>query len=106
MPRTREYWLGIPGEAVVTAAVAVFANETPPANLRHLVAGIAPRSVLLISAGHGVDSEVLNAGFSEAAGDPRAWWRIPEAGHTGGLAARPREYESRVVGFFDRALLG
>ncbi len=30
---------------------------------------------------------------------------VPEAGHTGGYAARPAEYERRVVGFFDRALL-
>jgi dienelactone hydrolase len=106
MPRARDFWLGVPGEAAVTAAVAVFSNETPPANLRHLVAAIAPRSVFLISAGHGVDSEVLNAGFAEAAGDQRAWWPIPEAGHTGGLDARPGEYEARVVGFFDRTLLG
>ena len=28
------------------------------------------------------------------------------ATHTGGLAARPAEYEQRVIGFFDRALLG
>ena len=28
----------------------------------------------------------------------------PEAGHTGGLSARPNEYERRVVGFFERTL--
>ena len=33
-------------------------------------------------------------------------WRIPKAGHTGGFVAQPAEYERRVVGFFDRALLG
>lgn len=32
-------------------------------------------------------------------------WEIPEASHTGGITARPDEYERRVVGFFDRALL-
>jgi hypothetical protein len=26
--------------------------------------------------------------------------------HVGGIAARPKEYERRVVGFFDRELLG
>jgi len=36
---------------------------------------------------------------------PKAVWRIPEARHVGGFDARPREYERRVVAFFDRALL-
>jgi hypothetical protein len=31
---------------------------------------------------------------------------VPGAGHTGGIEARPAEYERRVVGFFDDALLG
>jgi hypothetical protein len=106
MPKGREYWLFLPGQFFVTAASAVFAGEAPPANLRHLVADIAPRSVFLISAGRGVESEVLNKQFYAAAGEPRALWEIPEAGHTGGLEARPAEYERRVVGFFDRALLG
>ena len=35
---------------------------------------------------------------------PRLSWVIPEAEHTGGIDARPREYERRVVGFFDQAL--
>jgi hypothetical protein len=30
---------------------------------------------------------------------------VPGAGHTGALATRPREYERRVIGFLDRALL-
>ena len=29
----------------------------------------------------------------------------PSPGHVGGLAARPAEYERRVIGFFDDALL-
>ena len=96
----------MPTHVVLTAAVAAFANEAPPANLRHLVADIAPRAVFLIAAGHGVDSEVLNKRFYQAAGEPRTLWEIPEAGHTGGLESRPREYERRVVAFFDRSLPG
>jgi hypothetical protein len=106
MPTNTEYWLNLPGHASVTAAVALFANETPPANLRHLVAAIAPRSIFLISAGRGVDSEILNRRFYADAGEPKTLWEIPEAGHTAGLKARPQEYEERVVGFFDAALLG
>jgi hypothetical protein len=32
-------------------------------------------------------------------------WEVPGARHTGGLDAQPQEYERRVVGFFDAALL-
>jgi hypothetical protein len=38
--------------------------------------------------------------------DHRGAVLIPEASHTRGLEARPEEYERRVVGFFDRYLLG
>ena len=104
MPRNGAYWLSIPGHFVLTGAMALFANEPPPANLSDLVPQIAPRAVFLIAAGKGVDSEVLNRRFYDVAGKPRTLWEIPEAGHTGGLEARPQEYERRVVGFFDQAL--
>jgi hypothetical protein len=32
-------------------------------------------------------------------------WEIPESKHVGGLQARPQEYERRVVGIFNDALL-
>jgi hypothetical protein len=62
--------------------------------------------VFLISAGHGQGGEELNATYYEAAGEPKTHWEIPEAVHTGGLDARPEEYEQRVIAFFDSALLG
>ena len=43
--------------------------------------------------------------YYAAAGEPKAIWKVDGAEHTGGLDARPAEYERRVVGFFDRALL-
>jgi hypothetical protein len=106
MPRNGGYWLSLPGHFVLTGAMALFANEPPPANLSDLVPQIAPRPVLLIAAGKGVDSEVLNRRFYDVAGEPRTLWEIPEAGHTAGLETRPEEYERRVVGFFDQALRG
>ena len=36
---------------------------------------------------------------------PKTLWEIPGAGHVGGIRAQPAEYERRVVGFFDDALL-
>jgi hypothetical protein len=33
-------------------------------------------------------------------------WELPEGEHTGALGEQPEEYERRVIGFFDRRLLG
>jgi uncharacterized protein len=87
------------------ASIAVFSNQSPPNNLKDLVPRIAPRPLLLIAAPNSPNGEDLNRGYYEAAGEPKALWEIPESGHTGGIEARPREYERRVVGFFDRTLL-
>jgi uncharacterized protein len=87
------------------ASIAVFANQSPPTNLRDLVPKIAPRPLLLIAAPNSGHGEDLNRGYFNAAGEPKTLWEIPESGHVGGLEARPAEYERRVVGFFDQALL-
>jgi len=99
-------WLALPEAAVQTAAVAVMSGTAPPSALDDLVRGIAPRHMFLIYAGRGVESEELNVDFYRAASAPKRLWLIPEAGHVGGFEARPDEYERRVTGFFDRALLG
>jgi fermentation-respiration switch protein FrsA (DUF1100 family) len=93
--------------SVLTAGTALFSNHWPPPNLKKLVPQIAPRSVFLIYALHGTGGEEkqLNPKYYAAAGDPKQIWEIPEAAHTGGIDARPREYERRVVDFFDRTLL-
>jgi len=54
--------------------------------------------------GQGGEAELTKV-FYDAAGEPKAIWRVPGSGHTGGIEARPEEYERRVIGFFDRALL-
>jgi uncharacterized protein len=99
-------WLAIPESAVQTTALAVISGTPPPPSLDDLVGRIAPRPLLLIYAGHGVDSEELNPTYFQAASAPKAVWRIASASHTGGFQAAPRAYEARVGGFFDRALLG
>lgn len=92
--------------AVQTAATAVLANSSPPPPLTELVARIAPRAAFFVHAGRGSGGEDLNPIYHAAAAQPKQLWQIPEATHTGGIAARPTEYESRVVGFFHRHLLG
>jgi uncharacterized protein len=98
-------WLLLPQWSVITAATAVFSNHAPPPDLKELVGRIAPRPVFLIYTSHGQGGENLNPTFYAAAREPKTLWKIPEASHTGGIEVRPQEYERRVVGFFDRALL-
>ena len=95
--------LGTLVSASKTAAIAVTANQLPPANLKDL-AGRTKAPLLLIAAPNSGHGEELNRGYARAAGDAAELWEIPEAGHVGGLQARPEEYERRVVGFFDREL--
>jgi alpha-beta hydrolase superfamily lysophospholipase len=98
-------WVLLPQWSVITAATAVFANQAPPPDLTELVARIAPRPVLLIFTPNGQGAEILNPTFYESAGEPKTLWEIPEASHTGGIEARPAEYERRVIAFLDAALL-
>jgi hypothetical protein len=86
-------------------SIAVFSNQSPPTNLKELVPRIAPRAMFLIAAPNAPTGEDLNRGYYKAAGEPKTLWEIPESKHVGGMEARPREYERRVIGFFDQALL-
>jgi fermentation-respiration switch protein FrsA (DUF1100 family) len=98
-------WFALPEAAVQTAALTVLSGTGPPPSLEDLVSRIAPRPLFLIYAGHGAGGEELNVEYFRAASAPKALWRIAEAGHVGGLQARPLEYEQRVTRFFARALL-
>ena len=67
---------------------------------------IAPRAVFFVYGEHGQSTEQpANNAFYAAAGFPKAIWEVPGSKHTGGIDAQPREYERRVIAFFDEALL-
>lgn len=99
-------WFSLPEAAVQTVAVAAMTGTPPPRSLTDLLPRIAPRPLLLVYAGHGGGGEELTPAYFRSARQPKSLWKIPEAGHLGGLEARPVAYEARVVRFFDRALLG
>lgn len=102
-----QIWLQYPFDAVLTAATIVLGGNLPPPSLERLVHNIAPRPVYLIYGGRGQAAErALTPAYYQAAAQPKALWEIPEAQHTGGLEARPRQYEQRIVDFLDQALLG
>jgi pimeloyl-ACP methyl ester carboxylesterase len=58
--------------------------------------------VLLIASGAPQEIPV-NRRYAADAGPQAELWEIPEAGHTGGLRARPGEYEQRVTAFLGGA---
>ena len=103
--RGRAGWLSLPSYLVQTAAVAVLSGDRPPASLVDVAPRIAPRPLFLIGAGSDNGGEDLQPHYFAAAKEPKAFWKIPEAGHTGGFAARPGEYARRLTDFFDAALL-
>jgi len=98
-------WGDVPTSAVITAGTMLFANREPPPNLTGLVGRIAPRPLLFIYGELDQDNvRDLEPAYFRAAGEPKAIWFVRGAAHTGAVDLRPREYERRIVVFFDRAL--
>jgi hypothetical protein len=98
--------LATPLQLVMRGAASVFANHAPPTKIVDTIGRIAPRPVFLIYAEPGMGGEdVRQPQYFAAAGEPKALWQVPGAEHTGGIDARPAEYERRVVDFLDAALL-
>ncbi len=89
---------------LIIHAPRVIGGERAAPSLIDLMPRIAPRPVLLISAGGDPDETPVNRAYQKAAGPSAESYEIPEAGHTSGLAARPQEYEARVTAFLERAL--
>jgi len=83
-------------------ALAIETGERPPPRLDRLARRIA-QPALLIAAPNSPNGERLNRRYARSAS--AELWEIPESGHIGGIRARPAEYQRRVAGFFDRALL-
>jgi len=98
--------LFVPLKPVMRAATTVFSNHGPPPPIVDRIGRIAPRHVFLIYAEPGMGGEAIRQPqYYAAAGEPKAIWKVPGSAHTGGIEARPAEYERRVVAFFDGALL-
>ena len=91
-----------------TLGTALFTITMPPPSLKSEVAKIAPRAVFLVYGenGQGGTEKRPNQGFYAAAGEPKRLWEVPNAQHVAGITTEPAEYERRVIGFFDRELLG
>lgn len=97
-------WIQLPTWLATTAGVAFWGNSTPPANLKDLVADIAPKPVMFIYAEEGQGGEELNPIYHAAASSSKGLWRT-NSSHVSGYKADPDTYGERVVDFFDEALL-
>jgi fermentation-respiration switch protein FrsA (DUF1100 family) len=92
------------GFGIKDATMTIATGHAPPRHLKDLVGRIAPRPLLLIADPESDNGEKLNRLYYRRAGQPKALWEIPGAGHVNGAVSRKAEYEQRIVAFFDQAL--
>jgi hypothetical protein len=92
----------VPGMWVMYKSVELVTSVWSPMPLRQAASRIAPTPLLLIAAG---EDRVFNQGYFDAASEPKIFWDRNEPGHIDALFTHPEEYEQRVVGFLDQALL-
>jgi dienelactone hydrolase len=98
-------WEELVGNGIATVGTALFTSNTPPADLKSLVAKI-DNPVFFVYGEQGQSTEKpANDAFYKAKRGPKEIWEVPGSKHMGGIDARPKDYEHRVVGFFDRTLL-
>lgn len=99
-------WEGSPGwqAARVALVVGVTTGAEPPLSLRDAVVAIAPRPILLITAGNRAVEATAADYFAAAAPATVSIWEVEGAGHTAGLTTAPAEWEQRVVEFLDETL--
>jgi dienelactone hydrolase len=81
----------------------VLGGSWPTASNADLVERIAPRPLLLLSAGRGPEARA-NEDYLRRGGASTELWNLPHAGHAAALRTEPDGYERHVIGFLDRAL--
>jgi uncharacterized protein len=99
-------WDELASYGIATAATALFTDNLAPAPLKSLVPKMTAAAFFIYGENGQPVEEGANDGFYEVARGPKEIWEVPGSGHMKGIEAQPQEYERRVVGFFDRALLG
>lgn len=94
-----------PGVWVMMNTGHLISGVAPPPSTPDLLRQIAPRPLFLISADL-PEERLPNHAYFESAGEPKTLWEAPKTGHIAALSTHPEEYEEKVIGFFDEALLG
>ena len=106
-PGLRDRLLDLPAQVSLIAALTIFTDEPAPPSLNSEVAKIAPTPVFFVYGEHGQGGSETrpNKGFYATAREPKQIWEVPNGQHIAGITTEPEEYERRVIGFLDDALL-
>ena len=88
---------------VMAAATRVLAGEVPGASDAELVRRVAPRPLLLISAGR--TEARINRYFASRGGPTVEHWNLPRASHASAIRTERKAYERRVTDFLARSML-
>jgi len=91
---------------VLSFALGLISGDQPPTPILDSIKAADDAHFLLIAAENETHEAPYNEVFAEAAGERAEVWIVPDAGHTQGLRRAGAEYEQRVIGFFESALLG
>ena len=78
-------------------------GSAPAASNPELIERIAPRPLLLLSAGRGPEARA-NQAYDRRGGDTTELWNLPDAPHAAALRTDPTGYQRHVIGFLDRTL--
>lgn len=90
---------------MLSLAVMLFGGGRPSTPILDSITAAHDTPLLLIAAGNVGDEIAYNEVFAAAVAPRAEVWIVPGAGHTQGLSRSPEDYEQRVIGFFERALL-
>jgi uncharacterized protein len=107
LPRHWRGWIQRGIDAVLYGTADLLTEASPPISLRDAVAEAAPKPVLLIAGGATMGNAEEDADRWIQAGSPATveLWVVPHTGHTAALRTQPEEWEAKVIGFLDNALL-
>jgi dienelactone hydrolase len=97
-----EEWIWAPSVWITYTIAEVATGNWNPASLLEEVPDISPVPILFIAAG---EDQAYNRVLFAAAKEPKTIWLRNESGHIDALFVHHDEYENRVIGFLDQALL-
>ncbi len=103
-PASLEDWLGLPFYPLFIKVMEWRTGAAASAPLSEAIARIAPRPLLLISAGDDFERRQVEQHYAHAQ-EPKELWHISNTPHCGGPTAVPQVYAERLLNFFNQALL-